>query len=184
MKRKIYASVLMVALTVINKSFVYGAESDDTSAASNIANRTTSALATDEALRAAIENCKTVVNRYEKRASAAVQFSFWTATTGAIAGLLGSALSGHTSAVTTALLSGTAGVMNTAQQQLVGVGYDYAGQQRTRNEIIDNTSKYLNDYIAAGGDQAKRDAAITRIIFSCELYKSDDKGTTGQGGQE
>jgi hypothetical protein len=141
-----------------------------------ISDNNTKNIYDDEKLSQALGLCKKEVEKYEKRAQSAARFSFWSAFIGATTGLLGSALAGHASTATVAILSGTAGVTNGMQQQLAGVGYDQEGQQRTRNEIVQNVGTLVGEYATAVEDKDKKKALI-KIAFACELYKTTEKGT-------
>ncbi|WP_157278128.1 hypothetical protein [Methyloversatilis thermotolerans] len=136
----------------------------------------TSDIYNDPQLSQAIKLCKNEVEKYEKRAQSTARFSFWSAFVGATTGLLGSALAGHASTATVAVLSGTAGVTNGMQQQLNGVGYDQEGQQRTRNEIVQTVGTLVGEYAVAQSAEDRRRSLI-KITFACDLYKTTEKGT-------
>lgn len=114
-------------------------------------------------------SCKTTLENFASEAKVKVKRAENWSLAGAVAGLLGSAASGHASTIVVALLSGTAGVANTAQLAYKENGDTPQATLENRSTILQNAIAAANQF-SGSQDINVRQAALQKLHVACTLY--------------
>lgn len=122
-----------------------------------------------------IAACQQTMDRMATLAEKKTNRSVNWALAGAITGLLGSVGAGHVSSIVIGLLSGTAGLANTAQQVYKDAGDTPQATLTTRSGIRTQAISAIDEYTKAVSDEGRYNAMI-KLHFACAMYEMTCEG--------